>query len=373
MEILPSLLSTVANESPELIVVINPDHSLAYVSPGLASIAGMEAGKANGKRCYQLLWHREEPCEGTTFPCPLKQDSNPGGRYCLSRDCPEEVFDRRPLSVACYPLKDNGNEVVQAIGILRDTAEAYKKKSELNLLYRLAVIGNLVHGLAHNVNTPLSAVIARAEMLGDRLKVMREVIAGGGEIEGDALAAKLDKSIRDADVIVTNAMKISDIIRNMMNKRLQEEDDNPQMLSLKNLLEEELQFLEANMTFKHEIKKTYHLDDSLPLIKGVYSHFSQCFSYIMSNAMQSLGRSEKKELTVSTRYADDTIYLEVHDTGCDGEQGAQDCCVSLSDTTWLAHARELLKPYDAKLQITRKPHDNCYTITIPSATGGKGC
>ena len=165
---------------------------------------------------------------------------------------------------------------MQVLSILSTEQDANDTQSTLNLLYRLASIGNLLHGLAHNVNTPLSAVIARAEMLGERVKKLKEEQPTKTEKGDDTFNAKLDKCVRDAEVIVVNAMKISGIIRNMMNKRLQEEEDSPQMLNLSSLLREELQFLEADMTFKHEIQKTYNLDESPPLIKGVYYHFSQC-------------------------------------------------------------------------------------------------
>ena len=148
-------------------------------------------------------------------------------------------------------------------------------------MYRLAGMGELLDGLAHNFNTPLSAVVARAEMLRDRLQgIKQETQTGAAD---DPLLSKLDKSIRDAEVIVTNALKLSDNIKNMMNKRLHEDDDAPQMISLNQLIREDLQFLEADMKFKHEITKTCSLDESLPAVKGVYHHFSQSIIQIIRN------------------------------------------------------------------------------------------
>ncbi len=77
----------------------------------------------------------------------------------------------------------------------------------LSKMYRLAGLGELLDGLAHNLNTPLSAVVARAEMLRDRLQGLRQETAHGAA--DDALTSKLDKSIRDAEVIVTNALKLA--------------------------------------------------------------------------------------------------------------------------------------------------------------------
>jgi signal transduction histidine kinase len=202
--------------------------------------------------------------------------------------------------------------------------------------------------LAHNVNTPLSAVIARAEMLGERVKKLKEEQPTKTEEKDDTFAAKLDKCVRDAEVIVVNAMKISGIIRNMMNKRLQEEEDSPQMLNLTSLLREELQFLEADMTFKHEIQKTYNLDESPPLIKGVYYHFSQCFTNIINTIMKSFDGSDVKELTISSKHNDDTIYIEIHDTGLVKDPDIPEGEGQPSNGIWLKHAKEVLSPYSGE-------------------------
>lgn len=232
-------------------------------------------------------------------------------------------------------------------------------------MYRLATIGDLLHGLAHNVNTPLSAVMARGEMLGERLKGLREEHSAQAP-EGDALSSKMDKNIRDAEVIVANTLKISGIIRNMMQKRLMEEEDTPQMLNLNQLLKEELQFLEANMAFKHEIKKTYLLDEPLPFIKGVYHHFSQSFTHIINHVMEALAGSEVKELTVKSKDDGTALHIAIHHTGLENAERA----AKEPDGAWLKQVRTLLKPYNAEVKIVSTPHDNLYTMSIPYAPRG---
>ena len=234
-------------------------------------------------------------------------------------------------------------------------------KSESERIYRFAAMGELSQGIAHNLNTPLSAVMARAEMLVERLKEMKE---GKGGKEG-SLESKLDKCLRDAEVIVGNATKLSEIIRNMMQKGLQEGEETPKMLNLSHLLKEELQFLEADMKFKHEIKKSYSLEESVPYIEGVYFHFSQSFANIIKNVMESIDGSDIKELTVSSRCDEENICIEIHDTGLEAgkiTQGHQP--LTSGEKRWVQTC-ELLKPYDAELKIRSKPHDNHYIIRIP--------
>ena len=365
---LPSIGKTIAEESLGLAVVINSDYRISYMSPRLSELSGIGKETASGKFCYQLLRQREEPCEGTSAPCPLQQVMHSGEMCTSSQDYVAKGTGEGSFTVDCYPLRDSENEVIQVLSILKDAADTGDTQPALDFLYRLAGIGDLLHGLAHNVNTPLSAVIARAEMLGERVKGLREKQQGEGDDENKA---KLDKCIRDADVIVANAMKISDIIRNMMNKRLQEAENTPQMLNLTALLKEELQFLEADMAFKHEITKTYHLDESVPLIKGVYYHFSQCLTHIINTIMKSFDGSDVKELTVSSKHNDETIYIEIHDTGLVHDENDREGETQSSNGIWLKNVKELLRPYSGELQISSKPHDNLYTISIPYGLSNK--
>jgi nitrogen-specific signal transduction histidine kinase len=355
----------ITEESLGLAIIINSDHSISYMSPRLYELSGTDQREINKKFCYQVLCQREEPCEEADSLCPLKQVLSSGEMCRSSQNCLTKGKEESSYRVDCYPLRNSKKRVVQVLSILKAAGDVNEAQSTLDLLYRLASIGNLLHGLAHNVNTPLSAVIARAEMLGERVKGLQEEQPTKTEEGNDKLTSKLDKCVRDAEVIVVNAMKISGIIRNMMNKRLQEEEDTPQMLNLTSLLREELQFLEADMAFKHEIEKTYNLDESPPLIKGVYYHFSQCFTNIINTIMKSFDGSDVKELTVSSKHNDETIYIEIHDTGSVQDSDIQEGGNQPFNGTWLKYAKELLRPYNGELTVSNKPHDNLYTISIP--------
>jgi len=370
MKKLVPLFKTITNGPVEMVVIISPDYRVSYASPRVAQLAGIEGEDIRGKFCYQLLQQREEPCEDAAFPCPLRQVVNSGDVCVTSQDYLRAGRGEGTLAVNCYPLRGSDDEIAHVISVFREDAIS-TIKPELSWMYRLAAIGDLLHGLAHNVNTPLSAVMARGEMLGERLKGLKDEQSAQAA-EGDAFTSKMDKNIRDAEVIVANTLKISGIIRNMMQKRLQEEEDTPQMLNLSQLLQEELQFLEANMMFKHEIKKTYLLEESLPFIKGVYYHFSQSFTHIMNHVMEVLDGSDVKELTIKSKHDDTALYIEIHHTGLEGGDSTEKEPMQPSDGMWLTQVNTLLKPYNAEVEIISKPHDTLYTIRIPyTISGGK--
>jgi len=351
-------------------MVINSDYRVLYASPLISKLTGLPGGEIYNKFCYQILHQRKDPCEGMMYSCPLREIMKSRKPLQSFQSCLHAKKEALPFAVDFYPLQSEDGKAVQIICVVNNLDELSKMKSELGRLYRFAVMGELSHGIAHNLNTPLSAVMARGEMLVERLRKLKEGDREGEKEREVSFESKLDKNIRDAEVIVANAMKLSEIIRNMMQKGIQEGEETPQMLNLSYLLKEELQFLESDMKFKHEIKKRYFLDESIPYINGVYFHFSQSFTNIIRNAIESIDQSEVKELTITSKYNKNNIYIKIHDTGVETKKAPQGHQSLTPRERRLNQAHELLKPYDAELTIRSEPHDNLYTIRIPYKRGG---
>jgi len=365
MHELAFILKIIMKGIPEGLMVISSDYRVLYASPLIVQLIGLQGEEIGNRFCYQVLRQRGDPCEGMTHNCPLREVIKSGKPLHSFQSCLEVKKEEVPFTINYYPLKIEDRKVVQIIGVLTNLDEVNKMKSELGRLCRFAAMGELFHGIAHNLNTPLSAVMARGEMLVERLRQLKEGNQKREKGRDDSFESKLDKNIRDAEVIVTNSMKISGIIRNLMQKGLQEGEETPQMLNLSHLIKEELQFLESDMKFKHEIKKSYFLDESIPYIKGVYFHFSQSFTNIIRNAMESIDQSKVKELTITSKYDKNNIYIEIHDTGLGAKKVTKSHQPLTPREIRLNQTYELLKPYNAELKIKSKSHNNLYSFRIP--------
>lgn len=361
-------------EIAEGLIVISPDYRIRCASPLIVRLTGLEEEELRNKFCYQILRQREAPCEGFPHECPLKEVIHSGKPVRSFQHYLNAQKEEVSLAVEWYPIEGERGEVTYIIGVLKDVAELNGVKSNVERLSRFAAMGELFHGIGHNLNTPLSAVMARGEMLVERLKRLREGSRKKMRGSGEASESPLDKCVRDAEVIVANAVKLAEIIRNMMQKGIQESEELPQMLNLSALLKEELTFLESDMKFKHEIEKRYFLDDSVPYIQGVYHHFSQSFINLIRNAMESLGQSDIKELTITSKYDKNSVYIEIHDTGALAQKGTKGRHRPLTLREMRFDlACELLKLYGAEVKVKSKSQDNLYAIRIPyKSTGSIG-
>jgi PAS domain S-box-containing protein len=170
--------------------------------------------------------------------------------------------------------------------------ELAKSQSRLMESQKMEQIGLLASGLAHNLRTPLSAIKGYAQFL----KMER------GDIEG-------------LDIIIQEAGKMEAITNNLTLKSRKEHENQKEWLNLNELLKIELEFLSANMFYKHQVVPEITLDENLPMIRGIYGHFSQAILNIVQNALDAMYGRDEKMLTLSTSHDSENIYVRVGDTG----------------------------------------------------------
>ena len=158
---------------------------------------------------------------------------------------------------------------------------------------KMAALGRLTAGFAHNLNNPLSCIIAYTEFL-------------GGKYPQEPRLGK----------IYSAANKMYTIITSMLNKTRKEHHTKKEIINLNQMLVEEIEFFEADLEFKHQVEKKLNLAKDLPEFEGVYSDLSQCFSNLIKNAFDAMKKSRHKRLSIKTGWDKQHIFVEITDSGC---------------------------------------------------------
>ena len=274
---------------PDIIFMRSPDFKIIRANNAAFSYFG-------GRK---ILW---TPCyglRGFSSPCP----DCPGNEAVSAKKAEPFEFQHngKIFRVYQYPVLRTDGSLYAVISLMQDVTEAkllQEKQRELELRLiqesKLSAVGMLASGIAHNINNPLTSIIGRAQLL----------LMDHPELE------------EDLSPIIHQAKQIEAIVHNLTYKTRQEQTRKKQRLDLNHLLKQELEFLKADLDFKHKVEKEYDFDESLPPIWGVYSDFSQSLLNIIRNALDAMYKSERKKLTVRTYHDEENIYIEVGDTGC---------------------------------------------------------
>lgn len=209
------------NALEEVMMIIDRACNIENTNSSGLALLGKSQDEVVGTKCYQTLHHLSEPCP----ECPLQRTLE--SRKVESVERYDELFERH-FSIKSSPVLDENGEVTRCVYTMNDITErvnaAVKEKmlqQELSLTSRLASIGEVAAGIAHEINNPLTGVIAFAQMLmqmdiPQNMKEGVEVIHDGasrvvdivGKLLTFARRGRKSKEFTDIGDILTNTLAI---------------------------------------------------------------------------------------------------------------------------------------------------------------------
>lgn len=183
---------------------------------------------------------------------------------------------------------------------------------------RQALIGDLVQGLLHSIQEPLSIIGTRAEFLKWKLRGLTETqVSSQDYLSSENIKqnqAKMEKNIQDIEIISKNARSITKIIENFMYKCAHEHQEKEESIDVNQVITQEMMFFDSHVFFKHRIEKTYDLDPNLEKVSMVYGDLTQIFDNLLKNAIDAMYNSPQKKLKIATFQDDGNVFIEFTDT-----------------------------------------------------------
>ncbi len=208
--------------------------------------------------------------------------------------------------------------------------EIVNTQNQLLLSEKMASIGMLSSGIAHELSNPINAIFNGSKILkrdlSDVLKLMdyfEEVFNEKGNKEVLDFIKRYKESIEYDDLvndirvnlktINLGATQTTNIIKSLSTySRLDQE--NKVVGDIHQGLDNTLLLLENKLKYSIEIHKNY--DKSIPEYNCYYGQLNQVFMNLISNAIDAINeRGGSGDLYISTSYTSDTITITIRDTG----------------------------------------------------------
>jgi signal transduction histidine kinase len=128
----------------------------------------------------------------------------------------EVVIEGRTLVIRARPVRDGTGAVIMGIAMSQDVTEQRALRAQVALTSRLASLGTLVAGVAHEVNNPLAGTIASVASAIDEQRTIAARIREGEPIDRDTLARAADAVVEILLDAQAGAGRISQIVKDLL-------------------------------------------------------------------------------------------------------------------------------------------------------------
>lgn len=305
-------LQALFNDMEESVVVIDRELNIIDANNAFLKDSGYRREDVIGNKCYRISHGATEPCRPPDHDCPVTAVIASGTASQALHLHEDKHGNRRYIEISASPIRYEG-AVERVIEIARDISkrveleqeliktneELENKMSELQSAYKtalhtekLASIGRLAAGIAHEINNPLANASLNMQMLQSALKlsvgdehVLRRIEAVGRNIDRASTIAKellLFSRQSEFEAVPSN---INDVI-----------------VSVLLLMEHKL----GNIAVSRDLS-------DIPVVHVDPVKLEQVFMNILDNAVEAMPHGG--DIFISTSHAGGSVEVKISDKG----------------------------------------------------------
>lgn len=268
------------------VLIVSQDYQIRRANLAAAESAQVDVRQLVGQRCYQAFAKRNSPCIG----CPMESSRQ---KNATKRKGLKPFDDGREFAASAFPIHGkDGADLGLAVMQYQDRSALRKLEAQLVQNEKMAALGLFASGIAHDINNPLTGVLAFAQL------AMQGVTPGSPahedlkEIEKSALRCK--KIVEDLMTFSRplNQSDSSDVDLGDLVKRV-----------LPNL---QVQWKDREYQLKVQLER-------LPPVAVSESKFEQVFTNLLCNAFQAI--RDGGEIVIRGGEEEDMVYIDIADNG----------------------------------------------------------
>ncbi|MBI4397104.1 MAG: PAS domain S-box protein [Elusimicrobia bacterium] len=300
---------TVLENSPEAVIGISREHWITTWNRGAERIFGYAGAEIIGKPLAVLF----APDAGSEFKKLLNGVMEEGSVRNSAMPGLAKGGRLLDLSVSWGGAHQDFWMNKEWTVVIHDVTEAKKLQQQLIRSEKLSAVGQLISGIAHELNNPLQAVVGYADLLCDQMKSFKASVSAKTwtSNEADGMVENLD----DLQIVTENAMRCQKIIENLLLFVRQGEVEKTNV-DLEKVVQASLQLLHYKLKKAAQVEVEMGWPASLPSVKGNFQQLQQVVVNLINNACDAMSAvSGTKRLRIDASETGGVCRLEIHDSG----------------------------------------------------------
>jgi len=227
-----------------------------------------------GQECFRALYRKTKRCRN----CPALKTLDTHETYRGEILIKEGGFAGRYYEWTTSPIRNPFGQVTEIVLLMRDITRRKEYEFKLVQADRMAAVGLLAAGIAHEINNPLTSIAGFSEGLLKRLK----------ELNGPVDQKKLEMFREYLDIIFKEAYRCKDIIQNLLQYSRQSSDDT-EILDVDQIINDTVSLIRQHAKDnKIRIVVKNSLATGLNRIVGNESQLKHLFLNLFNNAFKAM-------------------------------------------------------------------------------------
>lgn len=283
-------LRTFFDNIPSSVFIIDRSYNIVAINKHRSQRLGKQPQELVGEKCYEKLRGNSSPCAN----CLIMDSLNgmPTVRT-MNEVGPNGTLTHWEITTA--PIREDDDGIDRVIVFEEDVTEKWILEANLIHAEKMASIGQLAANVAHEINNPLAAIIANAQLL------LRDL--------SDA-----DEDIIDAlKLIETAGDRAAKIVNNLLDSARREKHYEFEEISLNKTIEDAISLLRHEIN-KRSISIKLDLAREMPPILANKNQLKGVWINLVNNAMDAIA-SKRGRISISTRYENRDFVVVVSDNG----------------------------------------------------------
>jgi len=282
----------------DIVAVIAPDYRIQSVNHSFFELY-QRRSPVDGY-CYTVFRDRAEPCR----ECPLREAL--AANQVRRQNAIFSVEGRnRHFAITASPLRNADGRPTDIVVVKRDVTLEKEFQAKYYHAEKMATIGLLAAGVAHEINNPLTSIQGFAEGLQRRMAKLAETL------NDDPLRDDFEEYL---DIIRKECQRCSGIVQSLLTFSPRKESELTP-IRLNPLIRNVLRLLHHKLKPYPEELIDLHLAPELPTIKGNAAELEQVILNLVLNALDAVATDGR--ITIRTRGGGNgDVEVEVADDGC---------------------------------------------------------